>query len=155
MTNLGGIKKHGLIILPMNEVLGVCRKHTVSSSVCTDTCSTRNFFALTLAHGCITMGRCVAYNNDSRMTLSLTSKSNLNMASCPTRNFRLLWHWNNMFWPQFFWHTIFGAWFYHHEKICCIHHRSQYNVYIWIFVFLKIFLPLANFSLIWRHHHYR
>ena len=62
--------------------------------------------------------------------LFLTSRSNLNKASCPTRNFRLFWQWNNMFGPQFFWHTIFGAWFYHHEKICCIHHRSQYNVYL-------------------------
>ena len=101
--DLEGIKKHGLIILSINKVLGVCRKHSVCSSVCTDTFSTRNFFCFDngipcLIHGCITMRRCVSYNYDSRMTFIFDFKVKFERA----RNFRLLWHLNNMFGPQLF-----------------------------------------------------
>ena len=49
-------------------------------------------------------------------TWPLTSRS-----SCPTLNFCSLWHW----------HTIFGIWVYHHERICQVHSRSWYDLELW------------------------
>ena len=117
------------------------------SCVCTDTCSTRNFFCFDigipyLIHGCITMRRCVSYNYDSRMTFILDFKVKFEHA----RNFHLLWHWNNMFGPQLFmayhiWGMVLSPWenVLHTSKIPI--QRLHLNIYMF-----GIFVPLANFS---------
>ena len=43
------------------------------------------------------------------------------LSLCPTRNFRVLWHW----------HTIFGTWVYHHGRRCRVHSWSRYDLDLW------------------------
>ena len=70
-----------------------------------------------LAHGSITMRRHVAYITTLTSDLKVKS-TGFNTYSCPTRNFCLLWCWL----------TKFGTWVYHHERICCVHSWSWYDV---------------------------
>ena len=43
------------------------------------------------------------------------------MSSSRTCNFCLLWHW----------HTIFGTWVYHNERMCQVHSWSWYDIKLW------------------------
>ena len=57
----------------------------------------------------------------------------LNMASCPTSNFCLLWHW----------HIIFDTWVYHYEAMCCVLSCSEYDKR---FLTLHCFLATTSLS---------
>ena len=28
------------------------------------------------------------------------------------------------------WHNVFGTWLFHHETMCCVHPRLQYDLYL-------------------------
>ena len=72
-----------LIIPPTNQVQGVYRNHSACPSVCPSICAIRvrpiTFFWFDiglpyLAHGCITMRRCVTYIHDPDATLNFDLK---------------------------------------------------------------------------------
>ena len=102
-----------------------------------------------LAHGCITMRRCVAYIHDPDTTLNFDLKIKLiGFLTCfrvRPITFFLVWHWA----------TIFGTWVYHHKTICRVHSWSRYDLELWpqgqIFrVFDKFSCPAHNFFLVWH-----
>ena len=75
-----------------------------------------------LAHGRITMRRCVAYIDyrDTSLNFDLKVKF-IGFLTCfrvRPITFFLVWHWP----------TIFGTWMYHHQKMCRVHSWSRFNV---------------------------
>ena len=72
-----------------------------------------------------TMRRCDTFIHvpDSMLTFDLKVKFIVFCHVCMfDMIFCLLWHW----------HTIFGTWVYHHERMCQVHSWSWYNIDLWL-----------------------
>ena len=74
-----------------------------------------------LAHGFITIRRCVAYNHDQDTTLNYWPEGQNRVLTCfRVRPITFLknWHWLN----------ILGTWVCHHKTMCCVHSWSRFEV---------------------------
>ena len=104
-----------------------------------------------LAHKSFTLRRCDTYIH---VPVSYWPHSNVLafvMSLCPNCNFctcnGLLWHW----------HTIFGTWVYHHERMCQVHYWSWYDIDLWPqgqihWVYDKALCSALSFFVLWHSH---
>ena len=103
---------------------------SVRLSFCADSCPAHNFLMFYtvlpyLAHGCITIRRCVMYIHDTDTTLNFDLKVKfVGFLTCfrvRPITFFLVWHWP----------TIFGTWVYRHKTMRRVHSWSRLDVDHW------------------------
>ena len=101
-----------------------------------------------LAHGCITMRRCVAYIHDPDTTMNFDLKVIINRVfdtfSSRAHDHFLIWHWL----------TIFGTW-----KMWHVHSCSGFDVVLCpqcqiyrVLSCLNVRIVICNFCLLWHWH---